>query len=142
MCCCRSQIAIDYMKFCFNPLCLVYVPAPCPPPPAPAPPPLSQAWSLSPHCVRSYTWYTGVSQNNFLRQNTRHPTLKKSFQSSFFLPLCIRTFLQHPLPKMLFFFHRSMTRESFSDFSLPLFFHLCLTNAGYLCQRTFWNLPV
>ena len=69
MWCCWSQIAIDYMKFCINPLRLVSVPPPPPPSPlAPAPPLLSQAWSLSPPCVHSYTWYTGASQNNFLKQ--------------------------------------------------------------------------
>ena len=65
---CWSQIAIDYMKFCINPLRLVSVPPPPPPPLAPAPPLLSQARSLITTLVRSYTWYTGVSQNNFLWQ--------------------------------------------------------------------------
>jgi hypothetical protein len=47
------------------------------------------------------------------------------------------------LPKMLSFFHHSVTRESFPDFSFYCsFFHPCLTNANYLCRRTFWNLPV
>ena len=40
MWCCWSQIAIDYMKFCINPLRLVYVPPP--------PPPLSPRTSSAP----------------------------------------------------------------------------------------------
>ena len=125
MCCCWSQIAIDYMKFCINPLCLVFVPPPLPPPPPPAPPLLSHTRSLITTRVHSYTWYTRVSQNNFLRQKYLAFNFWKSFQSSFFLPLCVRTFLQHLLPKMLSFFHHSTTRESFPDFSfITAFFTL------------------
>jgi hypothetical protein len=126
MCCCWSQIASDYMKFCFNPLCLVYVPAPSPPPPSPpAPPFFLIPGRLSLPRVHSYTWYTRVSQNNFLRQKYLAFNFWKSFQSSFFLPLCVRTFLQHLLPKMLSFFHHSTTRESFPDFSfITAFFTL------------------
>ena len=109
-----------------------------PPPLPPAPPLLSQTRLLITTPVHSYTWYTRVSQNNFLRQNIWHPTFEKSFQSSFFLPLCVRTFLQHLLPKMLSFFHHSITGESFPDFSFYCsFFHPCLTNANYLCRRIF-----
>jgi len=122
MCCCWSQIAIDYMKFCINPLCLVFVPPPLPPPLAPAPPLLSQAWSLSPHCVHSYTWYTGVSQNNFLKQKYLASSFEKTSPNLLFLPLGVRTFLQHLLPKILSFFHHSITRESFPDFSFAAAF--------------------
>ena len=80
----------------------------------------------------------GCPKTISLDKNIWHSTLEKSFQSSFFLPLCVRTFLQHLLPKMLSFFHHSTTRESFPDFSFYCnFFHPCLTNANYLCRRIF-----
>ena len=140
---CWSQIAIDYMKFCINPLRLVSVPPPPPPPSlAPAPPLLSRARPLITTLVRSYTWYTGVSQNNFPRQ--KHPALsfEKISPNLFFFaawrsyifatPFAKNALPSPPLnnPRILprFFFCRS-------------FFHPSLTNANYLCRRTFWNLP-
>ena len=61
-------------------LCASYMSRPLPPPSplAPAPPLLSQAWSLSPPCVHSYTWYTGVSQNNFLKQKYLASSFEKT----------------------------------------------------------------
>ncbi len=138
---CWSQIAIDYMKFCVNPLRLVSVP---PPPPAlplaPAPPLLSQAWSLITILVHSYTWYTGVSQNNFLWQ--KYPAfnfLKKSLQSSFFF--AAHTFLQHLLPKMLSLLHHSITQESFPDLSLVAAFSPFLNECQLFMPKDFLEPP-
>ena len=126
MCCCWSQIASDPMKFCINPLCLVYVPAPSPPPPLSASSALlSHTRSLITTRVHSYTWYTRVSQNNFLRQKYLAFNFWKSFQSSFFLPLCTRTFLQHLLPKNALLFPPLNNPRIFPDFSfITAFFTL------------------
>ena len=143
MCCCQSQIASDYMKFSFNPLCLVYVPAPPPPPP-----PASSASSFSYPVAYHYPVSTltrgiqGCPKTISLDKNIWHSTLEKSFQSSFFPPLCVRTFLQHPLPKNALLFPPLNNPRIFSRFfSCYSFFHPCLTNANYLCRRIFWNLP-
>ena len=121
MCCCQSQIAIDYMKFCINPLCLVYVPAP-------SPPFFLRPGRLSLPVSTLTRGIQGCPKTISLDKNIWHSTLEKSFQSSFFPPLCVRTFLQHPLPKMLSFFHHSATRESFPDFSLTTAFFSPLPN--------------
>ena len=79
MCCCRSQIAIDYMKICINPLCLVYVPAPSPPlSPRTSSAPSFSGLVLITTLVHSYTWYTGVSQNNFLKQKYLASSFEKN----------------------------------------------------------------
>ena len=124
MCCCWSQIAIDYMKFCINPLRLVSVPPP--------PPPLSPRTSSAPsfpslvayhHPVLTLTrGIQGCPKTISLNKNTWHPVLKKLLQTSFFLPLGVRTFLQHLLPKMLSLLHYSITQESFLDFSFAAAF--------------------
>ena len=125
MCCCWSQIPSDYMKFSFNPLRLVYVPAPSPPPPFPPAPPFFLIPGLITTRVHSYTWYTGVSQNNFLRQKYLAFIFWKSFQTSFFLPLCTRTFLQHLLPKNALLFPPLNNPRIFPDFSfITAFFTL------------------
>jgi hypothetical protein len=90
----------------------------------------------------AYTWYTGVSQNNFLDKNTRHSALKKSLQTSFSLPLGIRTFLQHLLPKMLSLLHYSITRESFPDFSfVAAFFSPFLNECQLFMPKDFLEPP-
>ena len=55
---------------------------------------------LSQYRVHSYTWYTRVSQNNFLRQKyLAFIFFEDLSKPPFFLPLCTRAFLQHLLPK-------------------------------------------
>ena len=120
---CCSQIAIDYMKFCINPLRLVSVP---PPPPSLPSHQLSPFFlrlgRLSPPLLTLTRGIQGCPKTISLNKNTWHPTLKKLLQTSFFLPLGVRTFLQHLLPKMLSLFHHSITRESFPDFSFAAAF--------------------
>ena len=143
MWCCWSQIAIDYMKFCFNPLCLVYVPAPSPPPPfPPAPPLLSQTRSLITTRVHSYTWYTRVSQNNFLRQKYLAFNTWKIFSILLFSAALRPYIFATPSAKNALLFPPLNNPRIFSRFfSYYSFFHPCLTNANYLCRRIFWNLP-
>ena len=62
---CCSQIASDYMKSCINPLRLVSAP---PPPPFTSSAPCFSGFGPYRQPRYSYTWYTGVSQNNFLWQ--------------------------------------------------------------------------
>ena len=120
MCCCWSQIAIDYMKFCINPLRLVYVP-----PPLPSHQLRPFFPKLGPYHHPVFTLTRGIQgcpKTISLNKNTWHPALKKLLQTSFFLPLGVRTFLQHLLPKMLSLLHYSITQESFSIFLLPQLF--------------------
>ena len=99
--------------------------SPPPPPPsplAPAPPLLSQAWSLSPPCAHSYTWYTGVSQNNFLKQKYLALNFEKTSPNLLFSaawrPYIFATpYALNALPSLLL-----NTQESFSFFLLPLLF--------------------
>ena len=95
---CCSQIASDYMKFYINPLRLVSVPPP-PLPLIPAPPLLSQARVLIATLVTLTRGIQGCPKITSFDKSTRHSTFEKSLQSSFSLPLGIRTFSQHPLPK-------------------------------------------
>ncbi len=128
---CCSQIASDYMKFYINPLRLVSAPPP------PLPPHTSSAPSFSGsgayrHPRYSYTWYTGVSQNNFLWQKylafnfwkisliffffaAWHPSRKNALPSSSVIN-----------PRILFPFFLSLQ-----------FFHPSLINANYSCRRIF-----
>ena len=120
MCCCQSQIAIDYMKSCINPLWLVYVPAPSSPPPPPVPAPSFSYPSLITTRVHSYTWYTRVSQNNLLRQNIWHSSFffENLSKPPFFCRFASAHFLQHLLPKMLSFFPLFNDPRIFSGFFL------------------------
>ncbi len=82
----------------------------CPAPSPPPPPSASSAPSFSDPVAYHYPCPTltrgiqGCPKTISLDKNIWHPTFEKSFQSSFFLPLCVRAFLQHLLPKMLSFF--------------------------------------
>ena len=111
------------MKFCINPLRLVSVPPP--------PPPLSPRTSSAPsfpslvayhHPVLTLTrGIQGCPKTISLNKNTWHSIWKKLLHT-FFLPLGVRSFLQHLLPKMLSLLHYSMTQESFLDFSFAAAF--------------------
>ena len=99
--------------------------------PAPSPPPLPshqlrplflRLGRLSPPLLTLTRGIQGCPKTISLDKNTWHPTFEKSFQSSFFLPLSVRTFLQHLLPKMLSLLHYSITQESFLDFSFAAAF--------------------
>ena len=144
MWCCWSQIAIDYMKFCINPLRLVSVPPP--------PPPFSPRTSSAPsfpslvayhHPVLTLTrGIQGCPKTISLNKNTWHPALKKLLQTSFFSaawrPYIFATpFAKNALPSPLLNNPRIFSRFFFCR----NFFHPFLTNANYLCRRTFWNLP-
>ena len=125
-------------------LCASYMSRPLPPPSplAPAPPLLSQAWSLSPPCVHSYTWYTGVSQNNFLRQKYLASNFWEIFSKPpFFCRLASVHFCNTSCQKCSPFSTTQCPRILSRFFFCRSFFHPFLTNANYLCQRTFWNLP-
>ena len=113
-------------------------PPPHPPPPSANPAPSFSYPSLITTRVHSYTWYTRVSQNNFLRQNIWHSSFFENLSKPpFFCRFASAHFLQHLLPKLLSFFHCSTTRESFRIFPCYNFFHPYLTNANYLCRRIF-----
>ena len=92
--------------------------------------------------VHSYTWYTGVSQNNFLRQKYLASIFqKKSFQPPFFLPLDVRTFLQHLFAKNAFLLHHSMIRESFPVFSFVAVFSPFLNECQLFMPKDFLEPP-
>ena len=132
-----SQIAIDYMKFCLNPLWLVYVPAPSPPP-LRQPRPFFLIPFAYHYPVSTLTrGIQGCPKTISLDKIFGIHLFWKSFQTSFFLPLCVRTFLQHLLPKMLSFFRHSIPENLFRIFLSSQLFHPCLTNANYLCRRIF-----
>ena len=76
-----------------------------------------------------------------LDKNTWHPTFEKSFQSSFFLPLGVRTFLQHLLPKMLSLLHHSVTRESFPALSFVAVFSPFLNECQLFMPKDFLEPP-
>jgi len=115
MCCCRSQIASDYMKFCFNPLCLVYVPAPSPPPPLRQ---LRPSFSYP-----AYIWHSSFLKifPNLLFSAALHPYIFATPSAKKCSPFSTT---QQSENLSGFFFHHS-------------FFHSCLTNANYLCRRIF-----
>ena len=123
-------------------LCASYMSLPLsPPPPAPAPPLLSQAWSLSPPLLTLTRGTQGCPKIISLDKNTWHPTFEKSFQSSFFLPLGVRTFLQHLLPKMLSLLHHSVTRESFPALSFVAVFSPFLNECQLFMPKDFLEPP-
>ena len=139
---CCSQIASDYMKFYINPLRLVSAPPPPPPPHTSSAPSFSGSGAYR-HPRYSYTWYTGVSQNNFLWQKYLASNFwkKKSFQSSFSLPPGTRAFSQHPLPKSTPSFISHQPENPF-----PVLFRYSFLPFLNKCQlfmsKDFWNLPV
>ena len=138
MCCCRSQIASDYMKFSFNPLCLVYVPAPSPPPPSPPAPPFFLIPGLITTRVHSYTWYTGVSQNNFLRQKyLAFIFFEDLSKPPFFCRFAPVHFCNTFCRKMLSFFHHSTTRESFRIFLSSQLFSPLLNECQLFMPKDF-----
>jgi len=106
----------------------LYLSRPLPPLPLiPAPPLLSQARSLIATLVHSYTWYTGVSQNNFLWQKYLASNFRKISPIFFFFAAWRPCFFRNTLcRKMLSLLHYSLTRNSFfrsffrcSFFTLP-----------------------
>ena len=109
---CCSQIASDYLKFCINPLCLVSVP---PPPPHTSSAPSFSGSGAYRHPRYSYTWYTGVSQNNFLWEKYLAFNFLKNLSNLLFLcrsePVHFRNTLRRKMHSLL---HQSLIRESFS----------------------------
>ena len=93
-------------------------PPPLPPPPSPPAPPFFLIPGLITTRVHSYTWYTGVSQNNFLRQKyLAFIFFEDLSKPPFFCRFAPVHFCNTFCRKMLSFFHHSTTRESFPDFS-------------------------
>ena len=132
MCCCWSQIAIDYMKFCFNPLCLVYVPAP------------SFSYpSLITTRVHSYTWYTRVSQNNFLRQNIWHSSFLKIFPNLLFSAALHPYIFATPSAEKCSPFSTTQQPENlFRIFLSSQLFSPLPNECQLFMPKDFWNLPV
>ncbi len=92
--------------------------------------------------VHSYTWYTGVSQNNFLRQKYLAFNFWKIFPILLF-SVALRPYIfATPFAKNALLFPPLSNPRIFPRFFFyHSFFHPFLTNANYLCRRTFWNLP-
>jgi len=106
-------------------------PPPSSPPPPPVPAPSFSYPSLITTRVHSYTWYTRVSQNNFLRQNIWHSNL---LFSAALRPCIFAT----PSAKNALLFSTVHQLENFScSFVRYNFFHPYLMNANYLCRRIF-----
>ena len=83
----------------------------------------------------------GCPKTISLNKNTWHPALKKLLQTSFFLPLGVRTFLQHLLPKMLSLLHHSVTRESFPALSFVAVFSPFLNECQLFMPKDFFEPP-
>ena len=110
---CCSQIASDYMKFYINPLRLVSAP-PSPLPHTSSAPCFSGSGPYR-HPRYSYTWYTGVSQNNFLWQKYPAFNFWKISPICFFSAAPRAYIFATPFAKKCdSFSHQSLTRESFS----------------------------
>ncbi len=130
------------MKFCINPLRLVSVP----PPPLPLlshqlRPFFLRLGRLSPPLFTLTRGIQGCPKTISFDKNTRHPTFEKSLQSSFSLPLGVRTFLQHLLPKMSSLLQYTITRESFPDLSFVAVFSLLLNECQLFMPKDFLEPP-
>jgi len=142
MCCCRSQIASDYMKFCFNPLCLVYVPAPSPPPSPPAPPFFLIPGLLSLPVSTLPRGIQGCPKTISLDKNIWHPSFENLSKPPFFCRFAPVHFCNTFCQKMLSFFHHSTIRESFRIFLSSQLFSLLPNECQLFMPKDFWNLPV
>ena len=118
--------------------------------PRPLPPPLPSHQlrpffpKLGPYHLSVFTLTRGIQgcpKIISLDKNTWHPTFEKSFQSSFFLPLGVRTFLQHLLPKTLSLLHHSVTRESFPALSFVAVFSPFLNECQLFMPKCFLEPP-
>ncbi len=139
---CCSQIASDYMKFYINPLRLVSAP---PPPPSPSYQlrPLFSGSGPYRHPRYSYTWYTGVSQNNFLWQKYSASNFWKISPICFFSAAPRPYIFATPFAeKCASFSHPSLTRESFTRSFFRCSFSPFLSKCQLFMSKDFWNLPV
>ena len=120
--------------------------------PAPSPPPLPshqlrpffpKLGRLSPPCAHSYTWYTGVSQNNFLWQKYLASIFWKFSPIFFFFAAWHPCFFRNTLcRKMLSLLRFPLTRKSFSRSFFCCSFSPFLNKCQLLMPKDFWNLPV
>ena len=145
MCCCRSQIASDYMKFSFNPLCLVYVPAPYPPPPPPPAPPFFLIPGLL--SLPVYTLPRGIQgcpKTISLDKNIWHSSFLKIFPNLLFFSAALHPciFATPSAKKCSPFFHHSTIRESFRIFLSSQLFSPLPDECQLFMPKDFWNLPV
>ena len=143
MCCCQSQIAIDYMKSCINPLWLVYVLAPL------LPPPLRQSPPLLSHTLRLSLPVSILTRGT--QGCPKTISLDKIFGIHLFENLPKPPFFCRSTPvhfcntfcqKCSPFFHCPSTREFFLFFrSLQLFSPLP-NECQLFVPKDFWDLPV
>ena len=137
---CCSQIASDYMKSYINPLRLVSAP---PHPPRTSSAPCFSGSGPYRHPRYSYTWCTGVSQNNFLWQKQLASNFWKVSLIFFFsTALHLYIFATPFAKKCTPFFHESLTRESFSRSLFRYSFSPFLNKCQLFVYKDFWNLPV
>ncbi len=133
-----DAVAVRSQVITWNPgltLYALYLPLP---PPLPAPPPVSQASALIASLVTLTRGTQGCPIIFSFDKSNWHPTFEESLQSSFSLPLCTRTFSQHPLPKKCTPFSISHWPENpFPVLSFLTIFHPSLINANYSCRRIF-----
>ena len=139
---CCSQIASDYMKLCINPLRLVSVPPPPPPPPHTSSAPSFSYPSLITTRVHSYTWYTRVSQNNFLRQNIWHSSFLKIFPNLLFSAALRPCIFTTPSAKNALLFPLLNNSRIFPDLSLLQLFSPLPNECQLFVPKDFWDLPV
>ena len=138
MCCCRSQIASDYMKFSFNPLCLVYVPAPSPPPPLRQLRPSFSYPALSLPVSTLTRGIQGCPKTISLDKNIWHSSFLKIFPNLLFSAALHPYIFATPSAEKCSPFSTTQQPENLSGFFFHhSFFHPCLTNANYLCRRIF-----
>ena len=126
MCCCWSQIASDYMKFSFNPLRLVYVPAPSPPPLSRQLRPSFSYPALSLPVSTLTRGIQGCPKTISLDKNIWHSSFLKIFPNLlFFCRFAPVHFCNTFCQKMLSFFPPLNNPRIFPDFSfITAFFTL------------------
>ena len=139
---CCSQITSDYMKFYIY-LYALYLPRPPPLPPHTSSAPCFSGSGPYRHPRYSYTWYTGVSQNNFLWQKYLASNFWKISPICFFSAALRPYIFATPFAKKCASFsHQSLTREFFSRSLFRYSFSPFLNKCQLFMLKDFWNLPV
>ena len=121
----------------------LYLPRLPPPPPHTSSAPSFSGSGAYRHPRYSYTWYTGVSQNNFLWQKYLAFTFLKNLSNLLFLCRSAPVHFCNILcQKMHSLSHQPLTRESFSRSFFRCSFSPFLNKCQLFMSKDFWNLPV
>ena len=126
------------MKFCFNPLGLVYVPAPSPPPPSRQLRPFFlRPGRLSLPVSTLTRGIQGCPKTIPLDKNIWHSTFENLSNPPFFCRFASVHFCNTFCQKCPPFSATQQPENLFRIFLSSRLFHPLLTNANYLCRRIF-----